>query len=132
MDSNFENGNIIEQNFNIKNRKVEGIKNWEKAIFASPSINIACFYSCPYFDVDPFLFNCLIEVKIKPKSFTNHVKRYSIELGEMECACPYEDYIIYRIPSEKDIVVKSILFIKKISERDDISKSELLENGYKD
>jgi len=74
----------------------------------------------------------LIEVKIKPKSFTQHEKRYSIELSELECACDYEDYIIYRIPSEKDIVVKSILFIEKISERDNISKSTLLEKGYKD
>jgi hypothetical protein len=75
----------------------------------------------------------LIEVKIKPKSFTEHKKTYSISpISNLECVCPYTDYIIYRIPSEKYIVVKSILFIEKISERVDISKSELIDKGYKD
>ena len=75
----------------------------------------------------------MIEVKIKPKSFTEHKKTYSINsISNLECVCPYADYFIYRIPSEKDIVVKSILFIEKICERVDISKSELIEKGYKD
>ena len=112
-----KDGTIISQNFDITNKEVKGIKNWEKAIFASPDFAGAFRYSN-----ELGFYNCFIEVKIKPGSFTQH---YRIN-HEKELVCchlqdeleKYSDYTIYRIPSEKNIIIKSILFIRCWSKAD--------------
>ena len=105
-----KNGTIISQNFDITNKEVNGIKNWEKAIFASPDFAGAFHYSNELGG-----YNCFIEVKIKPGSFTQHYRRDYDSLlhccsvqDELE---KYSDFTIYRIPSEKNIIIKSILCI---------------------
>ena len=112
-----KDGTIISQNFDITNKEVKGIKNWEKAIFASPDFAGAFHYSNELGG-----YNCFIEVKIKPGSFTQHYRRdYDALLhccslkDELEI---YSDYTIYRIPSDKHIIIKSILFIRCWSKAD--------------
>ena len=106
-----KNGNIIHQNFNIKNKEVDGIKNWEKAIFASPNIYPASKYSNGINRIFG-LYYCLIKVKIKPNSFSQYLRTY-LDCNLVPCGnFPYPvDYIIYRITSEKNIILKSILFV---------------------
>ena len=107
-----KDGTIISQNFDITNKEVEGIKNWEKAIFASPDFVGAFHYSN-----ELGLYNCFIEVKIKPGSYTQHYRDdYHYVSGLICCSVldeleKYYNYTIYRIPSEKNIILKSILFI---------------------
>ena len=129
-----ENGNMIEQNFDIKNKEVEGIKNWEKAIFVSPDIFGASRYSSQNGD-----FTCLIEVKIRPKCFTKHNREKLVHDFYMNCCNPDEpysvDYIIYRIPLENDIIVKSVLFIEYSFDGFGLQYmtiEELRKLGYKD
>ena len=105
-----KDGTIITQNFDITNKEVKGIKNWEKAIFASPDFAGAFHYTNELGN-----YNCFIEVKIKPGSFTQHYRRDYDSLlhccsvqDELE---KYSDFTIYRIPSEKNIIIKSILCI---------------------
>ena len=114
-----KDGTIISQNFvkpNEEFKGIKGIKNWEKAIFASPDFVGAFHYSNELGG-----YNCFIEVKIKPGSFTQH---YSYECQGICCTCEleyfekYANYIIYRIPSEKNIIIKSILFIDCWSKAD--------------
>ena len=105
-----KNGTIISQNFDITNKEVNGIKNWEKAIFASPDFAGAFHYTNELGN-----YNCFIEVKIKPGSFTQH---YRGDYDGLLACCSIQDYLekfsnytIYRIPSEKNIIIKSILCI---------------------
>jgi hypothetical protein len=105
-----KNGTIISQNFDITNKEVNGIKNWEKAIFASPDFAGAFHYTNELGN-----YNCFIEVKIKPGSFTQH---YRGDYDGLLACCSSQDYLekfsnytIYRIPSEKNIIIKSILCI---------------------
>ena len=105
-----KDGTIISQNFDITNKEVKGIKNWEKAIFASPDFAGAFHYSNELGG-----YNCFIEVKIKPGSFTQH---YRGDYDGLLACCSIQDYLekysnytIYRIPSEKNIIIKSILCI---------------------
>ena len=105
-----KNGTIISQNFDITNKEVNGIKNWEKAIFASPDFAGAFHYTNELGN-----YNCFIEVKIKPGSFTQH---YRGDYDGLLACCNIQDYLekfsnytIYRIPSEKNIIIKSILCI---------------------
>ena len=112
-----KDGTIISQNFDITNKEVKGIKNWEKAIFASPDFAGAFHYSN-----ELGFYNCFIEVKIKPGSFTQHYRRDYESLlhccslkDELEI---YSDYTIYRIPSDKHIIIKSILFIRCLKKAD--------------
>ena len=105
-----------------KNKKIYGINNWETAIFASPCIWGASRYSNPIitnYDAIPIRerYYCLIEVIVKPNSFTEHEKRELDDIYEVYCGND-EDYErakinfkIYRISSEENIMVKSILFI---------------------
>jgi len=105
-----------------KNKKIYGINNWETAIFASPCIWGASRYSNPIitnYDAIPIRerYYCLIEVIVKPNSFTEHEKRELDDIYEVYCG-NNEDYErakinfkIYRISSEENIMVKSILFI---------------------
>ena len=94
--------------------EIEKIKNWENAIFASEKIQLALNYSDKIDD-----FKGLVEVKIKPKSYTSHKSSYIakfvfghfLEEGEDE---NIDD--ILRISSEKNIIVTSIIFISNKGE----------------
>ena len=94
--------------------EVSGIKNWENAIFASQNIKFAIHYSNGIDDKKMFDYTGLVEVKIRPNSFTKHKSKfivysflghYSIDYGNEQI----DD--IFRISSEDDIVVTSITFI---------------------
>jgi len=101
---------------------VSGIKNWAKAIFVSPSI----FYASDAVYAERINSNSqrwavLIEARVKPKSYTAHnstIFRYVGKDGEtddveyrVEVDDENIDYI-YRVPQEKNIVIKSITFVK--------------------
>jgi hypothetical protein len=110
------NGIITQKPIDIPLKdNVSGIKNWESAIFVSPSINYA---------LDPRYseiidnnnkddkYNIIVGVRIRPNSFTKHKSKIIIN------NFPFHNFIdgnnkdIYRISSEKDIIVTSINFIK--------------------
>jgi V8-like Glu-specific endopeptidase len=83
-----------------------GIKNWENAIFASPSIKCALSYS------DDIIWKGLVEVKINPNGFTKHKSKYINSYINGHPDFPEEKIDdIYRISSEKDIIVLSITFV---------------------
>ena len=89
-------------------KEISGIKNWENAIFASSNILTALNYSDE--------FHGLVEVKIKPNSFTKHKTEYIYQFFEKHgtsigSATDIDD--IFRISCEKDIIVISITFICK-------------------
>ena len=92
--------------------EIEKIKNWENAIFASPNIFFALNY-CDKSNKDIYDWTGLIEVKIKPKSFTRHKSKfiYKYFSGHFHLN---EDYLlddIFRIPSEDSIILTSITFV---------------------
>ena len=130
-----------------KNKEIFGINNWETAIFASPCIWGASRYSDPIItdeDSQPISerYYCLIEVLIKPNSYTIHEKRELDDIYDFYC-CHEEDYErgnitfkIYRISSEENITIKSILFIHNFFTNDLIGENYqkqrqiLKENGF--
>ena len=132
-----------------KYSKVDGINNWENAIFASPCIWGATRYSDPLFideECRPFRarYYCLIEVLIRPNSYTEHEKKDLDDIFEVYCG-NYEDYEkgkkkfkIYRISCEENIIVKSILFIinffssQFIEKKYEVQKQILKKNGFLD
>ena len=82
-----------------------GIKNWENAIFASDKLFLAKDYSANK-------FRCILEVKMNPDNYTSH-DPYE---GELLACCCYEegyfmDKMIYRISSQENIIVNSIILI---------------------
>ena len=105
---------------------VSGIKNWARAIFFSPSL----FYSSDVvyaerinsFQDESSSSNrwaCLVEVRVKPDSFTRHnstVVNYQNLPGEPQTVeyrveVKSDDDLIYRVPSEQSVVVTSITFV---------------------
>ena len=85
--SKLENGKITSQPRVIPEKEeVDGIKNWEKAIFVSPSVFGASKYSSSimnYFEQYRgyyVLYLCLIEVMIKPNSYTIHERKHLTEI----------------------------------------------------
>ena len=101
---------------------ISGIKNWAKAIFVSPSI----FYAsdavyAERINSSSYRWAVLIEARVKPDSYTAHnstVLGYSSKNGEtkdVEYRVEVDDKdedIIYRVRSDKNIIVKSITFVK--------------------
>ena len=101
---------------------VSGIKNWAQAIFVSPSI----FYASDAVYAERINSNShrwavLIEARVKPNSYTAHnstIFNYSGKHGEttnVEYRVEVKDEnieYIYRVPQEKNIVIKSITFVK--------------------
>ena len=82
----------------------DGIKNWEKAIFASPKFFIAREYS-------ENLFRCILEVKINKDKFTQHIpSNHGYPCITYEKAF-FIDIPEYRISSADNIFVNSIVFI---------------------
>ena len=120
-----------------KTEKVSGIKNWEKAIFASPNVYGASEYSDQSIDE----FKCLVEVRIKPNSFTEHNIKTVVD--HLEGHGISEDVVVnykfYRISSEKNIILKSIVFLRYIIfilpfcyRKTDEQKMELKKCGFID
>jgi hypothetical protein len=105
-----KNGKITPKTKYEHPKIVNGIKNWENAIFASPTIYLAKNYS-------ENKYRCVLGVKIEPNSFTNHYTEYL----HIHC-CSFEDHkyyeyledeVIYRISSAKNIIVNSIIFFNE-------------------
>ena len=105
---------------------VSGIKNWARAIFVSPSL----FYASDVvfaerinaFQDESSSSNrwaCLVEVRVKPDSFTRHYSTVEIyqnlpgepQTVEYRVEVKSDDDSIYRIPSEQSVVVTSITFV---------------------
>ena len=101
---------------------VSGIKNWAKAIFVSPSI----FYAsdavyAERINSSSYRWAVLIEARVKPGSYTGHnstVVGYNAKNGEtanVEYRVEVKDDdkdIIYRVGSDKNVIVKAITFVK--------------------
>ena len=111
------NGKIIPKTEYIPLKEVVlGIKNWEKAIFATTCISCASMYS--FYELNQYIgfphSSSLIEIRIRPGSFTKHESK---ELIGYICGHDYRSIyhndIYYRISSENDIAIKSITFISK-------------------
>lgn len=94
-----------------------GIKNWEKSIFASSCINCASMYSfdalieCGCFGFEYPYSPTLVEIKIKTNTFTRHYCRELVGInGHVYCGIYHND-LIYRIPSQNYVIIKSNIFI---------------------
>ena len=108
--SQLKNGMKLESKLNHINRKTKNItiKDWNKAIFVSPSI----FYALNETYSERFNYNdeewgILIETKVKPQSFSSHestILNYQFLKNE-----PKD--IEYRINSDKNVMVISIVFV---------------------
>ena len=101
-----------------------GIKNWEKAIFATPCLDCASIYSLEIKNIGEYNYAypyspSLVELRIKPNSYSTFKAKECVGfIGRSGCLlCGFEtehnDYI-YRITSEKDIIIKSIVFLNPI------------------
>ena len=94
------------------NAKIDNITNWSNAIFASPRILCA---SDPYYSERIYykkeIWCCLINVKIKPNSFTKHSSKVvlAVQWDHPRPTSPKDD-IIYRISSDDNIIVIAITF----------------------
>ena len=105
--------------------EVLGIKHWENAIFASPNIHYALKY-CDIIDyknnqmtsnIMPIPENWgwkgVLKIRIRPNSFTKHksgivIKFFGSHMSNIE-GKKIDD--IYRITSENNIIIESIVFI---------------------
>lgn len=104
----------------------DGIENWSNAVFVSPSILYAS-HKCysEIIESDNQLWYTLLEVELKPNSYTSHGQTLSephnilpnepINL-ELRIEAPRdienEDYII-RVASNSNVLVKSVVFLNK-------------------
>ena len=92
---------------------VDHISNWPDAIFASPRILCA---SDPYYSgrirSNNKVWSCLLNIRIKPNSFTKHQSRVLVGVitAHPLCSSPIDD-IIYRISSEDNVFVEAITFL---------------------
>ena len=94
-----------------RNKTFEGKKDWANAIFVSPSIFYSAYESySKEIAINNELYKVLVEVRVKPNSFTEH-----------KCTCPRyvrkknePEMLEYRISpeNEKDVQVISLSFIK--------------------
>ena len=96
--------------------EVSGIKHWENAIFASQNIHFAIHYSDEINDHNKEDYTGLVEVKIRPNSFTKHRSKFIVYcLGDHYSIGGDEEIDdIFRISSEEDIIVTSITFIPNL------------------
>ena len=91
--------------------------------FASKNINYALTYSDNY-DGETCIFDywkALVEVKIKPGGFTSHKSKFIIKYIIKDHGIREKDdeVDIYRISSEKNIIVTSITLIYNLAHYDD-------------
>ena len=124
------NGKIVPKTkFPPLKQYVLGIKNWEQAIFATPCINCASIYS---FINDPQDFfygyyqsSILVEIRIKPGSFTEHQSKSLIgRVGGHGKYAVLHNEIYYRISNDKDVVIISIALISSSFLNEMIGKVE--------
>ena len=89
---------------------VFGIKNWDNAIFASKNMHYALTY-CNLNSSDKYYL--LIEVKIKPGGFTEHKSKFIIYYyyGHGHNYKGEDEADIYRIASDRDVIVTSIVVV---------------------
>ena len=77
-------------------------------------------------------------MKIKPNGFTQYHRTILDSYPRVLCGSKEADYLIYRIPLEKNIILKSILLIEKsfvsilFGYDDNEEKNILHKNGYLD
>ena len=127
--------------------KVSGIENWENAIFASPNLfyaldkrysgtileNSFIDYNAKlremYYSPGPYDAKVVLLVKIKPNSFTKHKSKIIAKFHLHHMFFENNDFDIndiYRISSENDIAVTSVIFMNYfIWELSDSEKMEL-------
>lgn len=105
-----KNGTIVPQpKYKSNNKLIVGIKNWEKAIFASPSLVYACEYAEEIND-----WCCLVEVKLKPHNFTEHTEKdIVLDFDKAHKLTLKFNAMIYRITGENDIIANSIVIVSK-------------------
>ena len=102
------------------NATVAGISNWARAIFVSPSL----FYASDVVYAERIIsrkktWAVLVEGRLKPNTFTTYkstVLNYNNVPGEPDqveyrVEQDSDDELIYRISSEKNIIVTSISFV---------------------
>ena len=124
---------------------VLGIRNWENAIFASPNIHYALKY-CDIIDKKKDLkdlwsqnimpipenwgWKGVLKIRIRPNSFTKHKSEIVINYfgGHMSNQGMNQIDDIYRITSENDIIIESIVFI---NECDILASNICLNNSIK-
>ena len=96
-----------------------GVKNWENAIFSTPCFACASVFSVgglSYYDWKYPYSPCLVEILIKPGEYTSYKVKEIVAFcglsGMLYCGYPLEhNDSIYRITSEKNIIIKSIIFL---------------------
>lgn len=103
------------------NYSVSGIVQWAKAVFVSPSIFYAANPVYAQRINSQLNRRCvLVEVRIRPGTFISHpstVLKYTGVKGEpnnveYRIKVNSDNDLIYRVPSEKNIFVTSITFVK--------------------
>jgi len=108
--------NIPKTKYTPLKETVLGIKNWEKAIFATPCFSCASVYS--FHEIHWYYgfphSSTIIEIRIRPGSFTKHQSEEMIGyIPGHGYATIYHNDTYYRIPSENDIAIKSITFVSR-------------------
>ena len=112
-----------------------GIKNWDKAIFATPCLDCASIYALENKSIVSYHYSypyspSLVELRIRPKSYSTYKAKECV--GKITCYFPTEhNDNIYRITSEKDVIIKSIVFLNPIVLTDkNERKVNLVKNFY--
>jgi len=102
-----------EPQYGFTDKEIDHIQNWSDAIFASPRILCASDHSySERIETKEGVWACLIDVKIKPYSFTKHTSSKIIQIfKEHRAPDDPRDFIIYRISSEDDIIAVAITFL---------------------
>jgi hypothetical protein len=109
----FQDGSSSPITTYIPDEIVDTIKNWDRAIFASPTFVGSSNYSKDGISINGEPFYCVIEVKIKPGNYTEHDIFRIIELVSKHQYDVY-NHIIYRISSEENIIPISIIFFSQL------------------
>ena len=101
--------------FQPKLSMTDDMQNWQNAIFASPRILCAADprYSDRICNRDKELWCCLLDVRIKPNTFTKHSSEVLIDWqNQIQSRNRYLfNDIIYRITSEDNITILAITFL---------------------
>ena len=93
-----------EPQYGYTDKEIDHIQNWSDAIFASPKIYIASYYSERITTKDG-KWACLIDVKIRPYGFTKHKSGVLLSFTIHTKLPDSIDDSIYRISSEDDIIL---------------------------
>ena len=139
-----KDGTIIQTKYIPLKEKVDGMQNWENAIFASQNINYALQYCDEIyldenkeeklgwmFDYNDIIgrryyenrqrflnkWKGLVQIKINPNGYTKHKSSIISHYFGSHFSLLNKTNIddIYRIPLEKDIIITSIVFVNLYS-----------------